>query len=116
VVGAVKAGRELVPSWKDIAADSKFITRLHQDTIPTDLPFHLFFGSGDSTDHGPTVAGDGTISLASQLDPRAQSAATEISGYPATHVGVLSDRAAPDTLSRLLDTTIGASVAVASRP
>jgi len=116
VVGAVKSGRELVPSWKDIAAGSKFLTRLHEATLPSDLPFHLFFGWGNHTGHGPTVAGDGTISLASQLAPRAQEAATEVSGYPATHVGVLSDPAALEALSRLLDATMGSSAAAASRP
>jgi pimeloyl-ACP methyl ester carboxylesterase len=116
VVGAVKAGRELIPSWKDIAADSKFIKRLHEAALPRDLPFHLFFGWGNHTGHGPTVAGDGTISLASQLDRRAQAAATATSGYPATHVGVLSDRAALEELSRFLDSTIGAPAVVAARP
>ena len=116
VVGAVNAGRELVPSWKDIAANSKFIERLHRTTLPRDLPFHLFFGWGNPTGYGPTVAGDGTISLASQLDRRAQAAATTTSGYPATHVGVLSDPAALEALSRFLDATIGAPVSVAAKP
>jgi pimeloyl-ACP methyl ester carboxylesterase len=107
VVGAVKSGRELVASWKDLAADSKFLARLHEAPLPRDLPFHLFFGWGNHSDHGPSVAGDGTISLASQLDPRVQAAATEISGYPATHVGVLSDPAALRALDRLLDATLG---------
>src|SRR5262249_29218049 len=65
VAGAVKSGRELVPSWKDLAADSPFMTRLHEKPLPNDLPFHLFFGWGNQTAHGPTVAGDGTISLGS---------------------------------------------------
>jgi hypothetical protein len=53
--------------------------------------------------HGPSPAGDGTIALASQLDPRAQAVATGMSGYGQTHVGILSDRAALEELSLVLD-------------
>jgi hypothetical protein len=106
--GAVRRGTELVPSWIDVAAGSPFLTRLHQTALPAGLPFHLFFGWGVRGANGPAPAGDGTISLASQLDPRAQSAATSISGYGATHVGILSDRNALDALTRALDTETAA--------
>ena len=105
--GAVKRGTELVPSWIDVAAGSPFLTRLHERPFPKDLPFHLFFGWGLPGDHGPSPAGDGTIALASQLDPRAQAVATGMSGYGDTHVGILSDKDALQELSRLLEATTG---------
>ena len=101
--GAVKRGTELVASWIDVAEGSPFLTKLHETDLPDDLPFYLFFGWGISGTHGPSPAGDGTISLASQLDPRAQAAATGMSGYSETHVGILSDKAALEELSRDLD-------------
>jgi pimeloyl-ACP methyl ester carboxylesterase len=101
--GAVRRGTELVPSWVDVAAGSPFLTRLHAAPLPDDLPFYLFFGWGDRSRSGPAPAGDGTITLASQLDPRAQAAATEMSGFGATHVGILSDEKAIEALSRALD-------------
>ena len=100
--GAVKRGTELVASWIDVAAGSPFLTRLHETDLPDDLPFYLFFGWGLSGHHGPSPAGDGTIALASQLDPRAQAVATGMSGYEETHVGILSDKAALEELSRIL--------------
>ncbi len=103
--GAVKRGTELVASWVDIASGSPFLTRLHATPLPEDLPFQLFFGWGLQGHHGPSPAGDGTIALASQLDPRAQAVATGMSGYGQTHVGILSDRAALTELSDLLDAT-----------
>ena len=103
VAGAVKRGTELVPSWIDVAADSPFLTRLHATPLPADLPFHLFFGWGDRRGNGPAPAGDGTITLASELDPRAQAVATAMSGFGATHVGILSDPKALETLARALD-------------
>ena len=101
--GAVKRGTELVPSWIDIAAGSPFLTRMHETALPEDLPFQLFFGWGLRGQHGPAPAGDGTITLASQLDPRAQAVATGMSGFGQTHVGILSDKEALEELSRVLD-------------
>jgi pimeloyl-ACP methyl ester carboxylesterase len=103
--GAVKRGTELVPSWIDIAAGSPFLTRMHETPLPEDLPFQLFFGWGLHGQHGPAPAGDGTITLASQLDPRAQAVATGMSGFGQTHVGILSDKEALEELSRVLDET-----------
>ena len=103
VAGAVKRRTELVPSWIDVAAGSPFLTRLHTTPLPKDLPFHLFFGWGDRHGHGPSPAGDGTITLASQLDPRAQVVATAMSGFEDTHVGILSDPRAIEALAQALD-------------
>ncbi len=103
VAGAVKRRTELVPSWIDVATGSPFLTRLHATPLPRDLPFHLFFGWGDHHGHGPSPAGDGTITLESQLDPRAQEVATAISGFGDTHVGILSDPKALKALARVLD-------------
>jgi hypothetical protein len=106
--GAVERGTELIPSWVDIAAGSPFLTRLHETPLPKDLPFHLFFGWGLRGDSGPSPAGDGTIALASQLDPRAQAVASAMSGYGQTHVGILSDPAALKELGRVLAATTAA--------
>jgi pimeloyl-ACP methyl ester carboxylesterase len=108
--GAVKRGTELVPSWIDVAAGSPFLTHLYETPIPKDLPFHIFFGWGESGDYGPAPAGDGTIALPSQLDPRVQVAATRMMGYGSTHVGVLSN---PDALAEL-NRVLGATTAKGS--
>jgi pimeloyl-ACP methyl ester carboxylesterase len=105
VSGAVKRGTELVPSWVDVASGSPFLTRLHKTPFPKDLPFHLFFGWGQKGAHGPGAAGDGTITLPSQLDPRAQAVATGMSGFGDTHVGILSDPDALQALAKVLDAT-----------
>jgi pimeloyl-ACP methyl ester carboxylesterase len=107
VSGAVERGTELIPSWIDVAAGSPFLSRLYETPFPKDLPFQLFFGWGLEGDHGPGLAGDGTITLQSQLDPHMQAAATRMMGYGATHVGILSDPKALDELSRLLAETTG---------
>jgi hypothetical protein len=113
VVGAEQSKRELVASWRDIAADSAFIKQLHATRLPEDLPFFLFFGWGESRNNGPSPAGDGTIRLASQLDPRAQTAAHQMIGFGQTHVGILSDKDAIQMLSEILDEATGTKAAAA---
>ena len=96
-----------MPSWIDVAAASPFLARLHAQSLPKGLPFQLFFGWGLHGDHGPSPAGDGTIALASRLDPRAQAVATGMSGYGDTRAGILSDKEVLKELSRLLEATTG---------
>jgi len=110
VVGAEKRGQALVASWRDIAADSDFLKRLHATPLPPDLPFDLFFGWGVPGTNGPGTAGDGTIALHSQLDPRAQAAARRMIGFGQTHVGILSDKDAIHALSGILDEVTGMKV------
>jgi len=104
---AVNRGSEIVPSWRDVAVGSDFLTRLHGTPLPKDLPFQLLFGWGKDGSRGPNPAGDGTISLSSQLDPRAQEAATGIEGFEATHSGILADPSAIEALSKCLAATTG---------
>ncbi len=59
--------------------------------------------------------GDGTIALASQVDPRARAVDMGMSGYGDPHVGILSDKAALQELSRLLQTTTGAALSASVR-
>src|SRR5262249_19436238 len=100
---AVRRGSELIPSWHDVATGSDFLERLHSVPLPPDLPFELFFGWGKGNTYGPAPSGDGTISLSSQLDPRAQAEATEMEGFGETHAGVLESPEAIGALSKVLD-------------
>lgn len=87
----------VVPSWRDAASGSDFLGQLYTVGIPVSVPFHLFFGFGGDN-------GDGTISLKSQLDLRAQGEARRVYGFNATHVGILNDEDAVKTFFRVLDT------------
>ena len=82
----VKYSPILVPSWRDVASDSKFIQRIHAWRWPDDLPYHLVFsymsGNGD----------DGVVILESQIPLKLQSEATRIYGFNNTHAGLLRDQ------------------------
>lgn len=94
---------EAVPAWKDVATGSEFIGRLHATPFPPALPFHLFFAWGKQGSTGPGVAGDGTISVRSQLDPRVQPVARRMHGYEESHVGILQNDAARREFLAVLD-------------
>lgn len=91
----------VVPSWQDVAAGSAFLQSLHQAPLPPEVAFHLFYSYGGNHPFG-LEAGDGTVSLASQLDPRAQSAACRIEGIDRGHIAVLSCREVGQRLNALL--------------
>lgn len=98
---------EAVPAWKDVATGSDFVKRLHAAPFPGSLPFHLFFAWGKKGSTGPGVAGDGTIALGSQLDPRVQPLARRMYGYEESHVGILQNEAARRDFLAVLDELTG---------
>lgn len=98
---------EVVASWKDVAAESEFVDRVHAQALPATLPWHLFFGWGNEKESGPGPSGDGTIELWSQLDRRAQKAAARLHGYPETHVGILQNESARGEFLAVIDGLAG---------
>lgn len=87
----------VIPSWIDISPGSPFLTSVLAEPLPPTLPYYLLFaylGSSES---------DGTVSLRSQLDPTAQSAAARVYGFAADHEGVLRSPALIATVNRILE-------------
>lgn len=82
----------VVPSWRDLAPGSDFLTDLHANEWPRDVPWQLVF-TYRSGQHD-----DGVVPLDRQIDPRLQDEAMEVFGVNATHVGVLGEE---DFLIRL---------------
>ena len=103
---AAQLGKDLspvtAPVWLDMAPSSAFLTRLGKAGPPPDLEFHLFFGYGGRALLGQQ-AGDGTVTVASQLDPRAQDRATRIYGFDAGHVDILARKDVRERLNSLLE-------------
>ncbi|WAR43202.1 alpha/beta fold hydrolase [Methylomonas rapida] len=107
---AAQLGVEHAPtpvySWIDLAPGSRFLQELFytgkandapRRSLPKTTEKHLLFSFIDSE------AGDGTVSLASQLRPEAQQEADRLYGYQQSHMGILNT---PDTvklLNQLLD-------------
>lgn len=98
---AAKLGVDHAPtpvnSWKDLAPGSRFLKELFyvsdepqasRRRLPDDMSKHLLFSFIDSQ------AGDGTVSLASELRAEAQEEADRLYGYQKSHMEILN---APET-------------------
>jgi len=77
------------PAWFDLAPRSAFLTRLLDTPLPRYAAYDLYFAYGGSRRR--RTANDGVISVASQLDLRAQRQARRVMGFDAGHAAVLDD-------------------------
>lgn len=92
----------VVPAWRDMAPGSALLGTLRRSALPAGLDYYLLFGYGGGSLFGGE-ANDGTVTLASQLQPAAQARARRITGFDADHVGILSDGTAARMLNDLFD-------------
>jgi pimeloyl-ACP methyl ester carboxylesterase len=85
----VKYAPAVVPSWRDMVPDSAFLAHLYSRSLPTEVPYYLFFSYGGRS--GIMDANnDGAVTLESQLDYRVQRHARALFGFNEDHVKVLS--------------------------
>ena len=91
----------VIPSWLDLAPDSRFIAQLHRKSLPAELHYHLLFAFADDRAIKTGGTSDGVVPLASQLSPPAQREASAQLGFDATHSGILDDAAAIREILRI---------------
>lgn len=85
----VKRSPVVAPVWRDLVPSSDFISGLFHQPLPAELQFSLLFSySGHRALQAD--AGDGVVTLESQLDYRAQGAADNLHGLNEGHVSILS--------------------------
>lgn len=92
----------VAPSWYDVTPGSPFLSSLLHKPLPARVSFDLFFSYGGGS-RLQGEANDGVVTLASQLDPRAQDQARRVLGFDASHRGVLDSPLAALQLARALD-------------
>ena len=90
----------VAPAWFDLAPGSPFQTTLLGRPLPRYAKHDLYFAYGGS--RRSRIANDGVVTVASQLDARAQSQARMVAGYDAGHAAVLDDPAVAEALHRSL--------------
>ena len=89
----------VIPAWKDVASGSDFISTMYQNRLPQNTRFYLLFsyrGNRNPFEQN----NDGTLTMESMLDQRAQQEAARIYGVNEDHSGILN---APETATLLND-------------
>jgi pimeloyl-ACP methyl ester carboxylesterase len=92
----------VVPAWRDMAPSSPFLENLWKIPLPKTTAYYLIFGYSGDFSLMINRNNDGAVSLASMLDPRAQTAARRIFGFNEDHGGILSSPGAARTVHTLL--------------
>ncbi len=91
----VESAPEAIPSWHDVVPGSPFIQSIFNQKLKNRLDYYLLF-SHRGDDSMFMDNNDGTVTLRSQLDLRAQKDAVERWGFDEDHVSILSS---PDVIS-----------------
>jgi pimeloyl-ACP methyl ester carboxylesterase len=95
----------VVPAWRDLVPGSAFLETTMGTPLPHDVRYYLFFGfGGGSGSRFVPGANDGVVTVAAELDPRAQIAARRMFGYDETHTGILNSAAVAAQLNAVLAT------------
>ncbi len=89
----VERAPAVVPAWRDLAPGSPFLETLLETPLPRDVRSYLFFGFKGGRSVFLSGANDGVVTVASELEPRAQRAAIKVFGYDETHGGILNSAA-----------------------
>lgn len=94
----VKYSPVVLPSWVEMQPNGPFIHSLFAKPLPTNITYHLLFGfRGSASLVRPNT--DGTVTLASILDGRAQKEARSMAAFDEDHVGVLASQAVVERIA-----------------
>ncbi|WP_419658556.1 alpha/beta hydrolase [Desulfosarcina variabilis] len=105
-VNMAKMGAEnspvVIPAWKDVASGSDFISTLYQNRLPQNTRFYLLFSyRGNRNPFEPN--NDGTLTMESMLDQRAQQEAVRIYGVNQDHAGILNSQETATLLNDIIE-------------
>ncbi len=92
-------GPVVLPSWRDINPESKFMKNLRRKKLPGDLQYHLIYAYANTSSVKLGENSDGVVPLSSQLCSEAQDESTMQYGFNDSHTGVLSN---PQAIRRIL--------------
>ena len=92
----------VAPSWYDMAPGSPFLRSLLEPELPPTITFDLLFSYAGRFRLGVRGANDGVVTLASQLDLRAQAQAGRVRGFDETHTTILQSSDVADLMNAQL--------------
>ena len=100
----------VAPSWYDMAPGSPFLGSLLDAALPPSLPFDLLFSYAGSS-RLVRGANDGVVTIASQLEMRAQAQTRMVRGFDENHTSILRS----DDVAALVNEQLAAIAATQAR-
>ncbi len=92
---AAAAGEEhgliVLPSWRDVNPDNRFIKSLFRKPLPKSIEHQLLYAYDNPARLKISKNSDGVVPLSSQLRLEAQQQATTQLGFDRSHTGILDD-------------------------
>ena len=98
----VERSPAVIPAWRDMAPASRFLQDVWSTPLPDGTAYYLLFGFSGGFSLMIDRNNDGGVSIASQLDPRAQAAARRMYGFGEDHGSILVSPAVAATVNALL--------------
>ena len=98
----VERSPAVIPAWRDMAPASRFLQDVWSTPLPDGTAYYLLFSYSGGFSLMIDRNNDGGVSLASQLDPRAQAAARRMYGFGEDHGSILVSPAVAATVNALL--------------
>ena len=86
-----KHGLIVLPSWRDVNPQSRFIQELFRNPLPESLNVQLLYAFDNPDALKLSKNSDGVVPLASQLRPEAQRQSRQQFGFDSSHTGILQD-------------------------
>ncbi len=86
-----KHGLIVLPSWRDVNPDSRFIRKLYRKPLPESLNHQLIYAYQNPDILKITENSDGVVPLSSQLYPIAQKQSQDQFGFNSSHTTILEN-------------------------
>lgn len=84
-----KYGQLVLPAWRDLNPDSRFIQSLYRKPFPEFVDHQLFYAYKNADRLKLGENSDGVVPLSSQLRPEAQKQSNQTFGFESGHVDIL---------------------------
>jgi len=101
----------VIPAWRDMDPNGEFALSIYRKKLPPGIAHYLLFGHrGNRNPLRPN--NDGVVTLATQLDPRAQAEAKMVFGFEEDHSSILESERVASVLNNILAREDGARATV----
>lgn len=98
----VKQSPAVIPCWLDMQPEGGFIQALYRERMPDSLGFYIFYGH-EGNRNPFRSNNDGTITLASLLDRRAQKEADMIYAFNEDHASIINSEEVVDQFNAIIN-------------